>query len=420
MKIAIIGGGAAGLTTAYLLDKAHAITLFEMQPILGGNVRTLGKNVDSTMLPDGIYVDNGVIEFQRDHFVNFHRLLAKLEVTTETINGGSSSLFLANGRYILGPGALARGRLPIHRRLFAYWKLLRLAPSYYRSRKQADATLLLREVPVSHFLQDDTLWHIWQKMLLMYGYSIPYQQIANFPAEIAFPVLHQSGMGTRWTRVVGGVYSYMEKIVASLGGTIRLNAKIKTIRRDQTGVSIVQATGEESRFDKVIFATPPDQVLTLLANPTEAEQDRFAAWQASYATTLIHSDLGIYQRYGVTTYTEFDVFQKDTSGDAGYNAYLNRLCGLPEAAPHYNLAYNLADRIDPALVIHQQKHHTPLYTAHALRYRDAVRATNGETHTYYAGAWLGNGLHEGAVNSALSVARLLGAIRPNEWDFSFA
>ncbi|MGB7417210.1 MAG: FAD-dependent oxidoreductase, partial [Thermosynechococcaceae cyanobacterium] len=36
MKIAVIGGGAAGMATAYFLDKqGHHVTVFERQPILG-------------------------------------------------------------------------------------------------------------------------------------------------------------------------------------------------------------------------------------------------------------------------------------------------------------------------------------------------------------------------------------------------
>ena len=35
MKIAVIGGGAAGLMTTWLLDDAHEVHLFERHPILG-------------------------------------------------------------------------------------------------------------------------------------------------------------------------------------------------------------------------------------------------------------------------------------------------------------------------------------------------------------------------------------------------
>ncbi|MDQ5939261.1 MAG: uncharacterized protein QG557_208, partial [Pseudomonadota bacterium] len=50
MKIAIIGAGAAGMSTAYLLNKQHDITIFEKQSIIGGNIRTLNKNVLGTPL----------------------------------------------------------------------------------------------------------------------------------------------------------------------------------------------------------------------------------------------------------------------------------------------------------------------------------------------------------------------------------
>ena len=67
VKIAIVGGGAAGIATAYLLDTFHQISLFEKQPILGGNVRTLNKNVSSVSFSPKFPLDNGVIEFLRDH-----------------------------------------------------------------------------------------------------------------------------------------------------------------------------------------------------------------------------------------------------------------------------------------------------------------------------------------------------------------
>ncbi|MFK7801429.1 MAG: FAD-dependent oxidoreductase [Anaerolineae bacterium] len=408
MKIAIVGGGAAGLTTAYLLDKTHDITLFEKQPILGGNVRTIGKNVSSDRVPDGTIIDNGVIEFQLDHFVNFHKLLDRLGVEYKKIEGGSSSLFLANGRYILGPGMLKHRSQSFFDRMLGSLKLMRLLPYYWESYPTDPAEL--RNRPLSDFRRDDNHWHIWQKMLLMYGYSIPYSKIGDFPAEIAMPVLHQSGRGTRWTRIIGGVYSYMEAIMATLESEIRVSTTIKAVRRDAAGVELTLATGEQARFDKLIFATPPDQVLKMLADPNEQERNRFSAWRSNEAITHIHTDLSMYQRYSVTAHSEFDVFQKERNGDAGYNAYLNRLCGLPEVAPHYSLAYNLEEWLDPAKIVHTQHHQTPLYTAEALSHREAVRATNGENHTYHAGAWLGNGLHEGAIDSALAVSRLLGGV----------
>ena len=103
------------------------------------------------------------------------------------------------------------------------------------------------------------------------------------------------------------------------------------------------------------------------------------------------------------------------SGDGG----IPKLSSAPtidgddsDASPAYGgsfgLAFGMDGEIDPDKVILRQEHHTPDYTVAAYRMRHEVIATNGELHTFHAGAWLGDGLHEGAVRSGLAVSRLLG------------
>lgn len=87
---------------------------------------------------------------------------------------------------------------------------------------------------------------------------------------------------------------------------------------------------------------------------------------------------------------------------------MNRLYDIdPIEYSHYSLAYNLGAQIDSKTIIHKQNHNTPLYSVEALRYRHEIIETNGENHTFHAGAYLGNGLHEGAITSAYSVSDLL-------------
>jgi uncharacterized protein len=128
----------------------------------------------------------------------------------------------------------------------------------------------------------------------------------------------------------------------------------------------------------------------------------------------MHSDTSLYEPYGVKKGSEFDFFQTQSvqtrsiqKPDWGYNAVLNQLCGVRDEL-QYSLAFNLRNRIDPETIIHIQEHHTPRYTVDAFRTRSEIIATNGDHHTYYVGAYLGDGLHEGAVASARTVADAIG------------
>jgi predicted NAD/FAD-binding protein len=359
-------------------------------------------------LPPEVILDNGVIEFQRENFTNFHTLMQALNVPLEQ-GRTSSELFLANGQCFKSGAGIVHHCKGIRERVKEIWKVLPILGGYIRfllnTRRIKPEELY--DLPMSAYLGQD-IHSIWLKMLLMYAYSMPYHRIDHFPAEIAIPLLRQSDMFTSWDRIVGGVYSYIEKILEQFSGKVICSANIKDITRHAGGVIVTLQSGETLNFDKVVLAVTPDQVLTLLADASADEQRRFGAWQSNEIETVIHTDVSFYKHFGVSYYSEFDVFQNDAQGDCGYNAYLNRLYGIDARRyPHYSLAYNLAKQIDPNKIVHVQKHSTPLYTVEAVRYRQEVIATNGANHTYHAGAYLGNGLHEGAITSAYAVAKLL-------------
>ncbi|MEZ4380013.1 MAG: FAD-dependent oxidoreductase [Nannocystaceae bacterium] len=425
MKIAIIGGGAAGMIAAYLLDAAHEVTVFERQPILGGNIRTLGGNVDCPALAPGVVLDCGVIEFSPEHFTKLHRLFAALGVATRAVPA-ATGFIAADGRHDLSIGKLAASRLPLPRRAAAALRLMGLGPALRRFRRRAaraDADTL-RGASLGDFLRAiqarglglglgrarEARFHEWLRLLMVYAYSIPRAEIDATPAAMAVPTLLRFTGDVSWTSLVGGIYTYVAAICAGLRGEVVTAVDVESVRRDAAGVELRRRGAATERFDKVVFATTPEQVLCLLSDASAAERRRFASWRGNDAVVQIHTDSGMYRRRGIVDYSEFDVFARPP----GYNAHLNRLCGLPSAAAgdrgatDYHFSYNLAAEVDPAAVLHTQRHRTPAYTVAAIASRPEIVATNGDNHTFFAGAWLGDGLHEGAVRSALAVSERLG------------
>jgi uncharacterized protein len=406
MKIAIIGGGASGIVTAYLLDKqGHQVTVFEREPMLGGHIRTLNQNVRPNQSNCNLVLENGVLEFPTT-FHNFIALMAELEVELEPVNIGSA-LFLKNGKHYLSKVAIERNFTGI-KRLLESW---RMNLFYLRSVSLFIAakfweTINFRDRSLADSFQQPSLQNTWLKLFAMYSYSIPFSQIDDCPAELVIPTLRDD-VFVDWVRIKGGVYSYIQKILDRFKGEILLGVEVAAIRRTATGVT-VELTGDKTQeFDKVVFATPPDVVLKLLADPHPDEIARFAAWQGNHVQTLLHTDAAMYAPYQVKEGSEFDFFETDKQhGDWGYNARLNQLCGISSPL-QYSLAFNLESLIAPDRILHVQQHHTPLYTVAAFRDRQEIIATNGQYDTYHVGAYLGDGLHEGAITAAIRVAELI-------------
>ncbi len=370
---------------------------------MGGHIRTLNKNVQASHANCEFLLESGVLEFPVA-FHSFLDLMQELEVELEPVQVGSG-LFLADGRHFLSAVMIQKNFTGLQR-LIEY---LRIDTLYARSAGlwitlHSAQAKELHDHPMSYYLKPRCIRCDWLKLLTMYSYSMPLELIDNFPAELVIPALRDY-VFAKWVRIKGGVYSYIEKILERFRGKILLNNKITEIRRIDTSVQIQFADDRIELFDKVVFATPPDRILKLLVDPTFEESKRFSAWQCNHAQTIIHTDTSLYTQYGIKQASEFDFFQ--TSDGWGYNASLNQLCGL-RSPQQYSLAFHLDQAIATDKIIHVQKHDTPLYTVEALHYRNEVIDTNGENHTYYAGAYLGDGLHEGAIASAMRVAQLIG------------
>jgi uncharacterized protein len=168
MRIAVIGGGASGMATAYLLDKeGHHVTVFERQPMLGGHIRTLNKNVKPNQSACDEILEAGVIEFPTV-FYNFIALMQDLEVELEPVNIGSA-MFLKDGSHVLSEVTIEKNFAGIH----GLVEKLRLDAMYARSAglwlrtKYANLANLANR-PVSAYLNSADIRDIWLELVIMY------------------------------------------------------------------------------------------------------------------------------------------------------------------------------------------------------------------------------------------------------------
>ncbi|MDH3969320.1 MAG: FAD-dependent oxidoreductase, partial [Rhodospirillales bacterium] len=78
MKIAVVGGGISGLSTAWLLARKHEVSLFESANYLGGHSNTVDVLLGGRVVP----VDTGFIVYNERNYPNLTQLYAALGVAT--------------------------------------------------------------------------------------------------------------------------------------------------------------------------------------------------------------------------------------------------------------------------------------------------------------------------------------------------
>jgi predicted NAD/FAD-binding protein len=404
MRVAIVGAGAAGLTAAHLLDPHHDVVLFERQPIVGGHVRTLGGNVARPDL-GSTRLDAGVIEFESINFPTVMRLFARLGLRPEPVPGDTT--FIGDDGQILSEGALAEEGIEGVARFSGLAALLPCLPR--RALFEGYAALsgeAFSGQRLDDYLDDVHAFDQWLRLLALYAWSVPWEHVGELPAALAVPTLRAFLEPEQWWRLPGGSFAYQEAILGRLRADVRVDADVRA-RREEDGVWVSDRGGPEERFDHLILGVPPGEVLGVLTDASPRETARFAAWRTRRIHTLIHDDDGPYVRRGATVRTEFDVFRHPP----GYNARLDRLCRLASDQPRYGLSFGLDAEIDPARVLHRQAHDVPAYTVAALSSRAEIQEHQGDRRTWFVGAWLGDGLHEGAISSADAVAARLGGDR---------
>ena len=171
------------------------------------------------------------------------------------------------------------------------------------------------------------------------------------------------------------------------------------------GVELTTADGETRRFDRAVVATHADQALGLLADPSPAEQSALGAFRYTANETVLHTDERFLPRARAARASWN--YQVNGALKPTVTYYLNRLQRL-EADEHFCVTLNRTHEIDPERVIMRTVYDHPLYTLDTLRGQQEVAALNGERHTLYAGAHLGNGFHEDGLASAVRAAAQLG------------
>ncbi len=411
-RIAVIGGGISGMAAAHLLASDHAVVLFEADRRLGGHARTVlaGKRGDQP-------VDTGFIVFNK---VNYPHLLGLFERLDVPVVASNMSFGASIGGGWLEYALRDLDGIFAQRSNLISPRFLRMMRDILHFNAKAEGALrpgmtmgdLLAALGTGDWFRDYYILPISGAI-----WSTPSQGVLDFPAETLIRFFKNHALMTvtaqhQWYSVQGGSVQYVNRLQAAMqrqGVDIRLGTPIAGVKRTAGGVLVRAVGGEWEMYDEVVFATHSDDTLRLLADASPAERAALSAVRYQPNRAILHADASQMPRsrkaWASWVYTEPKGPRPDRI-DLTY--WMNSLQPIPLDDPLFvTLNPNRPIREDLIHDVVTFRH--PVYDQAAIAAQGAIRATNGQSSTWFCGAWLRHGFHEDGFATAVDVVTAIKA-----------
>lgn len=271
-RVAVIGGGGAGLSAAYHLRDVADVTLYERDNRAGGHANTIEVTEE-----DGrtVGVDTAFVVFDQGSYPRLMQFFTDIGVKVKDHSGGFNFFDTVAGiefgtKDLDLPREEVEGKFP--ESFVSIWeqarRFLEQTPKDF-VRRRADCSLG-EYLDRNGYTED--FKHSYIMLMCSAVWSIPTQLVWEMPAStlIAFFLSHdEGGLGGRkidWKTVDGGSITYVRRVLEEIGGRRLLGTPVEGVREEDDHVAVRTASGME-RFDHVVIATHADQALAMLEGP---------------------------------------------------------------------------------------------------------------------------------------------------------
>lgn len=411
-KIAVIGSGISGMSTAYLLSAQHDITLFEKQPVVGGHTRTKtvrlqGREID---------VDTGFIVFNRVNYPELVGLFRHLDIATQK-SDMTFGFTMDNGAFEWGAENL-NAVFAQRSNLFnpAFYGMIRDVLKFFKHAPKclaspADITLgeLITQLSLGARFRD--------RFIIPMGaaiWSCPAEKMLDFPAKAFVQFFKNHGLLSftgqhQWYTVTGGSQNYVREIIKPLRGNVHVNCGIRKVWAESGKVALETLKGERHIFDHVVFASHADQSLAMLADANEEEKRILGSFGYQKNRAFLHSDASVMPKRRAC-WSSWS-YCADATNQVSVTYWMNRLQGIDSKYP-------LFVTLNPVQPIARDKIHDehlfehPVFTREAIAAQALIPSIQGKRNIWFCGAYQRYGFHEDGLMSGIAVAKALGARVP--------
>lgn len=419
-RIAVVGSGITGLSSAWLLHRSGAkVTLFEAEPSCGGHTLT-----DSTgQWP----VDLGFQVYNLTTYPNLVGFLEALDVDTEP-SEMSFSLSMDGGKLEWASHDLST--IFVQKRNLLSPSFLRMIYDVIRFGREAPKVLdpaqahVFKGVTLGQYLQEQGYSESFKNNYVLpmcaAVWSVPNATVLAFPVQmlVRFWVNHHLlDLVQRpcWRVVKGRSKTYVDKVLAELPD-VRTSTPISSLQRNSNGsVTLITAAGKKETFDAVVLATHSDISLQILGQgATKEERAVLSAIPYNNNDVYLHTDVQLMPVDKKAWASWNFLGSTGTSDEAAVTVsyWLNRLQHLPAEAPEMFATLNPPQPPAANTIIRKLQLAHPVYSYESYAAQARLPAIQGTGGVFFAGAWASYGFHEDGIKAGVAAARLLGAEVP--------
>ena len=408
MKIAIIGSGISGLTTAYLLNRKHDITVYEYENYIGGHTHTVKVELKGKPYQ----VDTGFIVFNNRTYPNFNKLIDQLGVKKVPTQMGFG---VKSDRTGIEYSTTSINHLFAQRRNLVNKVFIQMLHGILRFNKQLTTALAENRLDANISLGEYLNMYKYSQYFMDHFitpmgsaiWSVSVKQMMDFPLLSFARFFHNHGLLTvsdqpQWYFIKDGSHSYVKKLTASFIDKIKLSTPVESVRRVKNKV-FVTASGEVNEYDKVVFATHSDLSLKMLSDPSPQETEILQAMEYQPNEIVLHTDTSILpeneRAWAPWNYHLHE--DPDKPATLTYNMNMLQKIPTPEVLC---VTLNETEQIDPSKILGRFDKSHPVFSRKSIEAQERYSEIGGLNSTYYCGAYWFNGFHEDGVNSALRVA----------------
>lgn len=412
-RVAVVGGGVAGLVSADLLRRAgHEVVLFEAEDRLGGHACSVDVKI-----PEGgtVPADVGFMVYNDRNYPHFEALIDRLGVRGRVSDMSFSVSDGADFEYA-GHGI---GALFANRRHAVDPRFLKMVGEYVRFSREGKRLLASDADPtLAAWLEERGFSrHFIDRLIVPQAsavWSADPAQMWDFPARFLLQFFANHGMLSlvgrpTWHTVAGSSARYVRAI--SRGLDVRLASPVARVARLAGGgveIGVAGASGAGERFDEAVLACHADQALAMLADPTVAEREVLGAIDYLESEVVLHGDASLLPRRAAARASWNAHLTMPAKPLPTVTYDLRRLQGLPTRR-EILVTLNRTGEIDPALIDARFAFSHPVFSTAGVAAQRRHAEISGADRIHYAGAYWRWGFHEDGVWSAHRVADAIGA-----------